>query len=49
MLRWLTAGESRGRVLLAVPEGVPAGVEIGTADIAAALPAPGPGATFAAT
>jgi hypothetical protein len=27
MLRWLTAGESRGRALLAVCEGVPAGVE----------------------
>jgi chorismate synthase len=37
MLRWLTAGESHGRALLAICEGVPAGVEIATADIAAAL------------
>jgi chorismate synthase len=37
MLRWLTAGESHGRALMAICEGVPAGVEIATADIAAAL------------
>ncbi len=37
MLRWLTAGESHGRALVAICEGMPAGVEIGTADIAAAL------------
>jgi chorismate synthase len=37
MLRWLTAGESHGRALVAVCEGVPAGVEITTADVAAAL------------
>jgi chorismate synthase len=37
MLRWLTAGESHGRALVAVCEGLPAGVEVGTADIAAAL------------
>jgi chorismate synthase len=37
MLRWLTAGESHGRALLAICEGMPAGVEVGTADIAAAL------------
>jgi chorismate synthase len=37
MLRWLTAGESHGRALVAVIEGVPAGVEVATADIAAAL------------
>jgi chorismate synthase len=37
MLRWLTAGESHGRALLAICEGVPAGVEVGTADVAAAL------------
>jgi chorismate synthase len=37
MLRWLTAGESHGRALLAVCEGVPAGVTVATADIAAAL------------
>jgi chorismate synthase len=37
MLRWLTAGESHGRALMAICEGVPAGVEVGTADIAAAL------------
>jgi chorismate synthase len=37
MLRWLTAGESHGRALVAVCEGVPAGVEVTTADVAAAL------------
>jgi chorismate synthase len=37
MLRWLTAGESHGRALVAICEGMPAGVEITTADIAAAL------------
>src|SRR5450432_3419531 len=37
MLRWLTAGESHGRALSAICEGVPAGVEVATEDIAAAL------------
>src|SRR5271155_3991192 len=37
MLRWLTAGESHGRALVAICEGIPAGVEVTTADIAAAL------------
>ncbi len=37
MLRWLTAGESHGPALVAVCEGVPAGVEITTTDIAHAL------------
>ena len=37
MFRWLTAGESHGRALVAVCEGVPAGVQISTGDIAAAL------------
>ena len=37
MLRWLTAGESHGRALVAICEGVPAGVEVTTADIASAL------------
>jgi chorismate synthase len=37
MLRWLTAGESHGRALLAICEGMPAGVEVATADISAAL------------
>jgi chorismate synthase len=37
MLRWLTAGESHGRALVAVCEGMPSGVLISTADIAAAL------------
>jgi chorismate synthase len=37
MLRWLTAGESHGRALVAICEGIPAGVEITTADVAAAL------------
>jgi chorismate synthase len=37
MLRWLTAGESHGRALVAICEGMPAGIEVTTADIAAAL------------
>jgi chorismate synthase len=37
MVRWLTAGESHGRALVAICEGLPAGVEVTTADLAAAL------------
>jgi chorismate synthase len=37
MVRWLTAGESHGRALVAIIEGVPAGVRVTTADVAAAL------------
>src|SRR5215211_6623094 len=37
MLRWLTAGESHGQQLTAVMDGLPAGVEVTTADIDAAL------------
>jgi chorismate synthase len=37
MLRWLTAGESHGQALVAILEGLPAGVAISTADVAAAL------------
>jgi chorismate synthase len=37
MLRWLTAGESHGRALVAICEGVPAGVRITSDDFAAAL------------
>jgi chorismate synthase len=37
MLRWLTAGESHGPALVGVLEGVPAGVEVRTSDIQAAL------------
>ncbi len=37
MLRWLTAGESHGPGLVAILEGMPAGVQITTSDIAAAL------------
>jgi chorismate synthase len=37
MVRWLTAGESHGRALIAVCEGIPAGVRVTSADIAAAL------------
>jgi chorismate synthase len=37
MFRWLTAGESHGRALVAICEGVPAGVQISTDDVAAAL------------
>jgi chorismate synthase len=34
VLRWITAGESHGQALVAVLEGLPAGVEVTTADIA---------------
>ena len=37
MFRWLTAGESHGRALVAVCDGVPAGVRVSTEDIATAL------------
>jgi chorismate synthase len=37
MLRWLTAGESHGQQLTAVMDGLPAGVEITTADLDTAL------------
>jgi chorismate synthase len=37
MLRWLTAGESHGPALMATLEGLPAGVEVTTSDIAVAL------------
>ena len=37
MFRWLTAGESHGRALVAVCEGVPSGVRLTTGDLAAAL------------
>ena len=37
MLRWLTAGESHGPALVAVLEGLPAGVAVTTADVAADL------------
>ncbi len=37
MLRWLTAGESHGPALVEICEGLPAGIEVTTADIAAAL------------
>ncbi|GEA82889.1 chorismate synthase [Cellulomonas sp. A375-1] len=37
MLRWLTAGESHGQALVGVLEGLPAGVEVVTADIQEAL------------
>jgi len=37
MLRWLTAGESHGPALMATIEGLPAGVEVTTSDVAAAL------------
>ncbi|VEG26009.1 chorismate synthase [Actinomyces howellii] len=37
MLRWTTAGESHGKALVAVLEGVPAGVEVTTGMIRAAL------------
>jgi chorismate synthase len=37
MLRWLTAGESHGPALVAILEGMPAGVRVGTGDLTAAL------------
>jgi chorismate synthase len=37
MLRWLTAGESHGPALVAILEGLPAGVEITSADVSGAL------------
>jgi chorismate synthase len=37
MFRWLTAGESHGRALVAICDGLPAGIEISTADLATAL------------
>jgi chorismate synthase len=37
MFRWLTAGESHGRALSAICDGVPAGVRITSHDVAAAL------------
>ena len=37
MLRWLTAGESHGPALLATIEGLPAGIEVTTSEVAAAL------------
>ena len=37
MLRWLTAGESHGPALMATLEGLPAGVNVTSSDVAAAL------------
>jgi chorismate synthase len=37
MLRWLTAGESHGPALVAILEGLPAGVAVTSSDITAAL------------
>ncbi|MCL2466631.1 MAG: chorismate synthase [Micrococcales bacterium] len=37
MLRWLTAGESHGPVIVGVLEGMPAGVGVATCDVEAAL------------
>ena len=37
MLRWLTSGESHGPALVGIIEGLPAGVEVTTADVQAAL------------
>ena len=37
MLRWLTAGESHGEAVLGVLEGLPAGVQITTQEVADAL------------
>jgi chorismate synthase len=37
MLRWLTAGESHGPALVAILEGLPAGVQVGTEDLVLAL------------
>ena len=48
MLHWLTAGESHGRALVAICEGMPAGVEVTTADIAGPVPLAVDGARLAA-
>jgi chorismate synthase len=37
MLRWLTSGESHGQALVGILEGLPAGVEVTTADLQGAL------------
>ena len=37
MFRWLTAGESHGQALVAICDGVPAGVRVASGDVAAAL------------
>ena len=37
MLRWLTAGESHGPALVAVLEGLPAGVVVSSAELADGL------------
>ena len=37
MLRWITAGESHGPALVAVIDGLPAGVQVTTVDVAQAL------------
>jgi chorismate synthase len=37
MFRWLTAGESHGRALVAICDGVPTGVRLTTEDVAVAL------------
>ncbi|MBX9245864.1 chorismate synthase [Actinotalea ferrariae] len=37
MLRWLTSGESHGPALVGILEGLPAGVEVTSADVQAAL------------
>jgi chorismate synthase len=37
MFRWLTAGESHGRALVAICEGVPSGIRLTTDDLAEAL------------
>jgi chorismate synthase len=37
MFRWLTSGESHGRALVAICDGVPAGVRVTSGDVAAAL------------
>ena len=37
MVRWLTAGESHGPALVAIVEGLPAGIEVSSADISVEL------------
>jgi chorismate synthase len=37
MFRWLTAGESHGRALVAICDGVPSGIKVTSEDLAAAL------------
>ena len=47
MLRWTTAGESHGRALVALVEGMVAGVQVTSAEIAGRAPSVAPPASLA--